>query len=230
MLKLMKLELKKHKMGWYWKGALIANFLIIVLTGLISYVEEQDLKAAFSSFDEMFMAMSILVRVVFVIFAAVLIGKFIINEYNNKTISIMFTYPVPRKKLIAAKLLLIMGITFITILISNVMVVAVFIALNSVLHIIPGTPSMELLINEGIQMLIQGLSAAGISMVPLYFGMRKKSVAATIVSSFIFIAILNSNNGGFYISSFIVIPITMGVIGLLIAYMSFRNVENVDVV
>lgn len=230
MLKLMKLELKKHKMGWYWKGALIANFLIIVLTGLISYVEEQDLKAAFSSFDEMFMAMSILVRVVFVIFAAVLIGKFIINEYNNKTISIMFTYPVPRKKLIAAKLFLIMGITFITILISNVMVVAVFIALNSVLHIIPGTPSMELLINEGIQMLIQGLSAAGISMVPLYFGMRKKSVAATIVSSFIFIVILNSNNGGFYISSFIVIPITMGVIGLLIAYMSFRNVENVDVV
>ncbi|SMF91342.1 ABC-2 family transporter protein [Paenibacillus uliginis N3/975] len=229
MLKLMKLELKKHKMGWYWKGALIASFLIIVLIGLISYVEEQDLKEAFSTFDEMFTAMSVMVRVVFVIFAAVLIGKLIINEYNNKTISIMFTYPVPRKKLIAAKLLLIMGITFITILISNVTVIAVFIALNSVLHIIPGTPSMELLINEGIQMLIQGLSAAGISMIPLYFGMRKKSVAATIVSSFILITLLN-NNGGFYISSFIVIPITLGIIGLLIAYMSFRNVENVDVV
>lgn len=230
MLKLMKLELKKNKMGWYWKGALIASFLIIVFTGLVSYVEEKDLKEAFSSFDEIFLLLSVLVRVVFVVFAAVLIGKLIINEYSNKTISIMFTYPVPRKKLIAAKLLLIMGITFITILISNVTVIVVFITLNSVLHIIPGTPSMELLINEGIKMLIQALSAVGISMVPLYFGMRKKSVVATIVSSFILISMLNSNYGDFYMGSVIVIPITVGVIGLLIAYLSFKNVENVDVV
>lgn len=229
MLKLMKLELKKHKIGWYWKGAVISSFLVIVLMGILPYLD-QELETAFGSFEEVFTAMSTLVRVVFVIMASVLIGTFIINEYNNKTISVLFTYPMPRKKLITAKILLIMGITLITILISNTVVIAVFIGLNAVLHIIPGTPSMDLLMKQGLEILIQGLSAIGISMVPLYFGMRKKSVSATIVSAVILISIINSNNGDFSISSFIVVPITIGLIGLFIAYMSIRNIENVDVV
>ena len=225
----MKLELKKHKIGWYWKGAVISSFLVIVLMGILPYLD-QELETAFGSFEEVFTAMSMLVRVVFVIMASVLIGTFIINEYNNKTITVLFTYPVPRKKLITAKILLIMSITLITILISNTAVIAAFIGLNAILHIIPGTPSLELLMNQGLEILIQGLSAIGISMVPLYFGMRKKSVSATIVSAVILISIINSNNGNFSISSFIVIPITIGLIGLFIAYMSIRNVENVDVV
>lgn len=228
MLKLMKLELKKHKMGWYLRGALIANLCVIVITTILPYID-QELESAFSSFDEVFTAMSILVRVIFVIFAAVLIGKLIINEYNNKTISVLFTYPVPRKKLITAKILLIMGITLFTLLISNILVIFAFLVLNSMLHILPGAPSKDLLLHQGFNILIQGLSAVGISMVPLYFGMRKKSVSTTIVSAIILISLISSNNGDFSISSFIAVPITIGLIGLFIAYMSFRNVEHVDV-
>lgn len=228
MLKLMKLELKKHKMGWYWRGALIANLCVIVLMGILPYID-QELESAFGSFEEVFTAMSTLVRVIFVIFAAVLIGKLIINEYNNKTISVLFTYPVPRKKLITAKILLIMGITLFTLLISNILVIFAFLVLNSMFHILPGAPTKELLLHQGLDILIQGLSAVGISMVPLYFGMRKKSVSATIVSAIILISVISSNNGNFTLSSFVAIPITMGIIGLLIAYMSFRNVDKVDV-
>ncbi|MDI3410257.1 ABC transporter permease subunit [Bacillus sonorensis] len=46
------------------------------------------------------------VRSVFIVFAGVLIAKLIIGEYKNRTITVMFTYPVSRKKLMAAKLLL----------------------------------------------------------------------------------------------------------------------------
>lgn len=229
MLKLMKLELKKQRLGWYWKGALIAIFSVLMLMGILPSLDP-ELEDAFGSFEEVFAAMSTFVRVIFVIFAAVLIGKLIIQEYNNKTMSVMFTYPIPRKKLIMAKLLLIMGITFITILISNIVIFILFLVLNSFMHLIPGFPTKELLIHQGFDILIQGLSAVGISMVPLYFGMRKKSVSATIVSAIIIISLISSNNGGFSLSSFIVIPILVGVIGLLIAYLSFRNVEKVDVI
>lgn len=229
MLKLMKLELKKQKMGWYWKGAVIASFCVILLMGILPSLD-QELEDAFGSFEEVFAAIGTLVRGIFVIFAAVLISKLIIQEYNNKTMSVMFTYPVPRKKLITAKILLIMGITLMTILISNIVAIVAFVVLNSFTYLIPGVPTKELLIHQGYDALIQGLSAIGISMVPLYFGMRKKSVSATIVSSIILMSVISSNTGGFSLSSFIIIPISVGIIGLIIAYMSFRNVEKVDVI
>lgn len=37
------------------------------------------------------------VRSVFIVFAGVLIAKLIIGEYKNRTITVMFTYPVSRK-------------------------------------------------------------------------------------------------------------------------------------
>ncbi|KKO50787.1 ABC transporter permease [Paenibacillus sp. DMB20] len=228
MLKLMKLELRKHKLGWYWKGVLIANLLIVVFMGLLPSLDD-ELEVAFASYEEVFLAMGTMVRVVYVIFASVLISSFIIQEYNNKTISVLFTYPVLRKKLIAAKLLLIMAITLVTILISNVMVVASFLALNAFMDIMQGTLSTELMVHQTVNMLIQGLSAVGISMVPLYFGMRKKSAAATIISSVLLIGIISSNNGGFSIGQFIAVPITVGLIGLAIAYLSFKNVDNTDI-
>ena len=228
MLKLMKLELRKHKLGWYWKGALIANLLIVVLMGILPSTDG-DIETAFASYEEVFQAMGTMVRVVYVIFASVLISSFIIQEYNNKTISVLFTYPVPRKKLIAAKLLLIMAITLVTILLSYVMVVAVYLTLNAFVDIMQGTLSTELMVHQTVNMLIQGLSAVGISMVPLYFGMRKKSAAATIISSVLLMGIISSNNGGFSIGQFIAVPITVGLIGLFIAYLSFKNVDNTDI-
>ncbi|UZM99759.1 ABC transporter permease subunit [Lysinibacillus sp. MHQ-1] len=41
-------------------------------------------------------------------FAATLIAKLIIGEYKFKTITLAFMYPVSRKKLIAAKLAIVM--------------------------------------------------------------------------------------------------------------------------
>lgn len=228
MLKLMRLEMRKHKLGWYWRGAVISCLCVIILMGVLPTID-LELEETFNSFEEVFTAMSIFVRVIFVIMASVLIGKLIISEYNNKTMTVMFTYPVPRKKLMLAKILLIMSITLFSLLISNVLVIGVFLVLNSMLHMLPGAPTKELFLHQGLDIFIQGLSAVGISMVPLYFGMRKKSVPATIVSAVILISLLSSNNGGFSISSFIAVPITIGLIGLFIAYMSFRNVEHVDV-
>lgn len=229
MLKLMKLELRKHKLGWYWKGALIANLLIVLLMGVLPSIVD-DIETAFASYEEAFLAMGTMVRVVYVIFASVLISKFIIQEYNNKTISVLFTYPIPRKKLITAKLLLIMAITLVTILLSYVMVVAVYLALNAFMEFMPGMLTTELLVHQAANMFVLGLSAVGIGMVPLYFGMRKKSTATTIISSFLLMGFISSGSGGFKIDQFIAVPIAVGLIGLAIAYLSFKNVDNTDIV
>lgn len=228
MFKLMKLELKKHSLGWYWKGAIVSTLAIVLIMGILPFTEEEA-ALMFDSYEEVFFALGIMVRAVFIVFAAVLLSSFLIQEYNHKTISVLFTYPVPRKKLIAAKILLIMGITIFAMLACNVLVIVLFLIANEFLLIIPGTPSAELLASEGVEMLILALSAMGISLVPLYFGMRKKSVAATILTAVILISLTSSNNGGISLSQYIAVPVVLGIIGLTIAWLSFKNVDELDV-
>ncbi|MEC1468217.1 ABC transporter permease [Bacillus haynesii] len=108
MLNLINLEFKKTKLGWYYKGAVIANLCILGMLCLIGADEKSlpQAKMSMADAESTLQLIGIFVRSVFIVFAGVLIAKLIIGEYKNRTITVMFTYPVSRKKLIAAKLLL----------------------------------------------------------------------------------------------------------------------------
>ncbi|MFJ7731678.1 ABC transporter permease [Lysinibacillus sp. NPDC097231] len=71
-------------------------------------------------------------------FASVLIAKLVIEEYKNKTILILFSYPVSRKKIFVSKLILIAFLTFITMMLSNI-VVGLFSIINIYILIDPFT-------------------------------------------------------------------------------------------
>lgn len=76
-----------------------------------------------------------MVRGVFIVFAAVLISKLIVDEFKNRSILVMFSYPLNRKNILSAKLILIFWMTFITMAISNIVVVIGFIGLNQIIHL-----------------------------------------------------------------------------------------------
>ena len=68
------------------------------------------------------------------------------------------------------------------------------------------------------------------ALIPLYFGMKKKSAPVTIISSLLIVAIVCSNNNGLSLGSIIAVPITLAVVGALIAYLTIRNIEHIDVI
>ena len=68
------------------------------------------------------------VRAVFIIFASTLIAKLIIGEYKFKTITLAFMYPISRKKLMVAKLAIVMLFTFSMIIISNALITTIFVS------------------------------------------------------------------------------------------------------
>ncbi|MBM7713504.1 ABC transporter permease [Siminovitchia sp. FSL H7-0308] len=230
MFTLMKLELKKFKLGWYVKGVIIANILIAALLVCIGYVEKLEGNVGISSYDEAFLIAGTLVRATFIIFAAVLITKFIIEEFKNKTTNVLFTYPVPRKKFIVVKLWIIGLLTFITIFISNVFVLVSIIVFDSYFEFIPGTFSTAALGQQLLSMVTFAFAAAGTSLIPLYFGMRKYSVPATIISSILIVSLISSHNPVFSTASIVYIPLFLAVIGIVIAFWSIRNIEKVDMI
>lgn len=123
MLNLMRIEMKKLKLGWYIRGAVFANFIIFGFLWMVTCTEGKE---TFQTIDETFLLIGTFVRAVFIVFGAVLISKLVISEFKNKTILVMFTYPINRKKLLVAKLLIAGGLTFVTILISNACVAVGF--------------------------------------------------------------------------------------------------------
>ena len=101
----------------------------------------------------------------------------------------MFSYPINRKKMMVSKLIITATLTFITVILSNILVVGVFFGIDSYFSILPHSFTVDQLMQEGINLVPLAVATAGISLIPLYFGMRKRSVPTTIVSSIIVVSI-----------------------------------------
>lgn len=229
MFKLIVLEKKKISTGSFVAGVCIANIVIVLLVWFIPFVErlEGDM-IVFGEYADPFYVIGQMVRITFIVFAAVLIARIVIDEYKNKTIHIMFTYPIKRKKIMVAKLAIVSLFTFITVLLSTFFVTGAFLALDSVFHFVPQELTSSMLIEHGWTTLVYALSAAGISLVPLYFGMKKKSVPITIVSSIIVVAVISGSYNNSSLDTNLAIPVLIGCAGIFVAYWTIRQVNKED--
>ncbi|EJR44089.1 ABC transporter permease [Bacillus cereus] len=229
MLRLMKLELRKFKLGWYVKRAVIANIVILALLIFVSIVAQIEGDPKIRDPQIILSMASALVRATFIIFGGVLIAKLIIDEYKSKTILLMFSYPINRKKMMVSKLAITATLTFITVILSNILVVGIFFGIDSYFSILPNSFTVDQLIQEGINLIPLAIATAGISLIPLYFGMRKRSVPATIVSSIIVVLIAMNNPSIFPIATFLPLQFTFAAIGVAIAYYGIKNIEKEDI-
>lgn len=230
MLYLIKLELKKNKIGWFIKGIILANFIILGLLCMIPEIEKIEGEETFKNFTDYFMISGGVVRGTLVVFAAVLISKVIIDEFKNRTTLIMFSYPVNRKKILGAKLILIFTLTLVMMVISNLFVITGLIGINQIFHL---TSALSLSVTDyfaGIfNQLMFNLAGAGAALVPLYFGMRKFSTPATIISSLLIVMVTTSSIGSdFSLASIIYIPIALAFIALGIVVLAVRNIDRID--
>ncbi|WP_439874216.1 ABC transporter permease [Bacillus mycoides] len=229
MLRLMKLELKKFKLGWYVRGAIIANIAILALMIFTSIVAQVEGDPEIRDPQMMLLTASTLVRATFIIFGSVLIARLIISEYKNKTILLMFSYPINRRKMMSSKLAIIAIVTFITVILSNILVVGVFFGIDSYFSILPNSFTVDQLTREGINLVPLAIATAGISLIPLYFGMRKRSVPTTIVSSLIVVSIAINNTPMFSTATFLPLQLALAAIGVAIAYYGIKNIEKEDI-
>lgn len=230
MLQLIKLEIKKSNLGWYIKGALIATIILTAIMCFVIFIAQQEGDLPIATYQDVYVLIGAIVRATFIVFASVLIAKIVIEEYKNKTILILFSYPVSRKKMIASKLVLIALLTFITMMFSNAVVAGLFSIINAYYPIVPFEMTGNHFIGEFTNIVLFAIASAGMSLIPLYFGMRNHSVPATIGSSLIVVAIACSYNPAFSLITFIPLQLGLAAIGVAIAYFAIRNIENEDAI
>ncbi|GGB69388.1 ABC transporter permease [Fictibacillus barbaricus] len=232
MLKLIGLEMKKFKIRGYFRTALIIYLIIAAFMCLVTWGQtfEGETQSPAQSYSELLPMMDTLARVTFIVFASVLLSRFVIDEFKTKSITVLFMYPINRKKLIFAKLLIVMGFTFINIILSNVFINVVYFVFNSFLHVVPNDLTLSVLLKHSLSVFMNTIAASCMSLIPLYIGMRKYSVPATIITSLLIVSVFGSQINGFSLNSIIIIPVILAAVGLVIAYISIKNVENVDLI
>ncbi|OPG95051.1 hypothetical protein B2I21_27495 [Chryseobacterium mucoviscidosis] len=230
LLKLIQLELRKHRFARNFRTAGIAVLVLILFLFLIGYTDLGAEDYAFADYSVSFMLIDTFARAVFIIFGGALIAKLIISEYRNKTMNVMFTYPIKRHKIIAAKLIIVFVFTFMMILLTDVLMGALLVAVNQFYDFIPDTLTMRDAWVLLLKYVVSSLSAAGMALIPLFFGMRKHSVTTTLVSSILLVMVVCSGFNGptFSINTIIVIPLTLGAIGIWVASLSMFSLETKD--
>lgn len=233
MMKIMKLEGKKNHLTKYIKTTLISTFVIFAVAALMALVSKSQSELMFTDFTTYMSFVNIIIRVVFVIFSAVLLSRLVVDEYKNKTIQVLFTYPVDRKKVMQSKLFLIVAFCFISILFATLVISCLTLLLNPSLELFPTAMTVQDIGATIPSLLMVSLMTACLSLIPLYFGMKKKSTSTTITWGVIIGLLVNATvsdgSSTVNLGQMLVVPVILACVGLWIAYLSFRQINSQDI-
>lgn len=122
MRKLMKLEWKKNNIGKYIRIAVILTALLCLFTFALAFLGIADdpdgtLDAA-PGMDTISSPIELFTGMAFLIFASVMLASFIVSAYKNKTMNLMFTYPVKRQKILASQMTAVWSFNFAALVLS----------------------------------------------------------------------------------------------------------------
>ncbi|MFF5994538.1 ABC transporter permease [Lysinibacillus sp. KU-BSD001] len=233
MFNLIKLEWQKHYIGRYFISFFFCVIGIYSCVVLLALDAKNDVDGAMSSFQEFMSLVNILSNITFIIFGSVILSRLIISEFRTKTMQVLFTYPINRKKLLFAKLVL--AYSFITvILFTNIWILQMITYfLQPSLQLFEGTVTVQDLLATLPETITNAFMMSAIALIPLFFGMRKKSTATTITSATIIGFLINGTvsdvDTTFNFTDTIIIPVLLALLGVSIAYLSFRNIDVKDV-
>ncbi|ULO05973.1 ABC transporter permease [Paenibacillus sp. 19GGS1-52] len=228
MLKLIALEIRKNKLLGMLKGVLIANLAILAFMILVVFIDQSE-SDSFVSYTDVFEGIYVFIKATYIIFAAILLSKLVIEEYKNNTITLLFMYPISRKKLMTAKLIIVFLFTLVNIVVADIVIGGILVGINYFINIVPGQLTLSMLSVELVKVGTSAVYAAGIGLIPLYFGMRKKSVPTTIVAAVLLVSLISSGFDEFRLGNMAAVSIVLAVVGMFIAYLSIRNVETADI-
>ena len=232
MLKLIKLEWKKNNIGKYIRNALILAgclCLFIFALAFLGIANDPDgtLDAAegmnaISAPIELFTSMS------FLIFTSVILSSFIVSAYKNKTMNLMFSYPIKRQKILASQMLAVWLFNFAALVLTKL---AVYLCIFAGSKCMPSSFFIDFNIGDlsfYLQLILKSGVIVSMSFIALFIGMIKKSSKTTIVTSFLLIFLTQANVGDFSMAGNALFPVVLTALSFLFAFLSIYNAERKD--
>ena len=234
MLKLIRLEWKKNHIGKYIRGAVIMAFvlgLFIFALAFLGIANDPDgtLDAAPGT-DVVSAPIELFTSMAFLIYTSVMLASFIVSAYKDKTMNLMFSYPIKRQKILASQMAAVWIFNFCALTLTKLAVyMCVFLGTRTM------QSSFAIDFDMGglsfyLQMILKSVVIVSMSFIALFVGMAMKSSKATIITSFLLIFVTQANVGDFTMAGDRFFPAVLTVISFVFAALSIYNVENKDLI
>lgn len=227
MLKLIKLEWKKNNILKYIRNAVITTaiitFFIVVMAGELETNSTVQIygKSMLTTATELFVHMA------YIVFTGIMLASFIVGAYEKKTMNLMFSYPINRKRILLSKMAAVWIFNFIAMIVSKVLIYAVLILTRSFTRISMSSISFGEL-SFWLEILLSSAAMVSISYISLPIGLKMRSSKATIVSSVVIVCFTQGNIGSATLVNNIPFFVILFVISIVSMYLSVCNVETKD--
>ena len=223
---LMKLELKKV----HFRNYILLSLLLIILSMYFVFVALHDSSETARTFENTLRVVEMIFAFVFIIFFAVLNSALVISEYNNRTILLMFTYPVSKKKVIFAKLLVITLFIVMSIVVGYIFNGLFIVGLDGRFDLLEGEFGADVLGRWILRAAVTVIVFSCLGLWTFAAGMVRKSVAVTIVSSvlFIFLRQIVITAGGSGQEGMGVVLITVGITAAAMWYVFTKKITELE--
>lgn len=233
-MKLIKLELKRNKIRTYLTATFIISIIMFGFLYLLAYApllepNDKDM-IVFSGYINLIPLFSALNTAAFCVLSAVMYSKFIIEDYAEKRVILLFSYPVSRKKIMLSKLSVVSIFTIASMVISNIAIFLIFGLSNQFTHLVNEKFTFSVMIHAVEITLIMSIVATSIGIVSVGIGFIKKSVPTTIISAVLISSLMcnivfnaTANKMAMYLFA-----IVMMLIGILFSMILMKKVNTME--
>lgn len=228
MLKLIRLEWKKNNIIKYVRNALImVVILLVLLLSAAGKLEAEETVSAYGN-DMLKSSVELFTNISFIIFTSTMLAAFIVGAYKNKTMNLMFSYPIGRKKILLSQMLSVWIFNFTALVLSKIIIYGSLAAVKKYAHI---TAKSIALGNSAfyIEILVNSAVMVSISFISLLIGLKMKSSKATIIAGVIIVCFTQGNIGAYSLIGSIPFYITLLIISAISVFLTLYKLETRDV-
>lgn len=235
MHKLIASELKRNRLRPYHIATLICGVTMLgfqYLMAAIPYMDPTEPDAELFSQYRFLMGITCLVcMAIFSILSAVMASRFVVEDYSGKRAILLLSYPISRKKVLSAKLMLVFLYTVCAMLLCGAVIQTVFFLTELLFPICSDHLTIKVVLQSLGFLFCCSVLAGLMGVIALWFGFRKKSVSVTIVASVILTTLVcQVISAAIQYIPILWIVVGIAAIGSLIAVVSlFRQVEGMEV-
>ena len=228
MLKLIRLEWKKNNIIKYVRNVIImVSVLLLMVLASAGELESEEVgiaygKSMLKAGVEMFTNMS------FVIFTSTMLASFIVGAYKNKTMNLMFSYPINRKKILLSQILAVWIFNFTALVLTKILFYFVLAAVRgfadvAAAGILPGSGMFyaEIFINSAVMV--------SVSFIALLAGLKMKSSKATIIAGVILVCLTQGNLGQYTLNGNLPFLMTLTALSAVSVFLVLYKLETRDV-
>ena len=157
-------------------------------------------------------------------------ATFIIGAYKNKTMNLMFSYPIKRQSILISKMLAVWIFNFTACILTKVLVYGLLFAVSKHMRTYFPVDYNMFAASFYLQLILKAAITISIGFIALYIGRLFKSSKVTLISSFLLIILLNGTIGDITLANNAVFPILLVGISILCAFLFIQGAEQRDII